>query len=65
MSNLKQLKDENSPFRIRYSYELNLAFLIDEVPEQCRDILYSQLVEDFKIEIKSRIYKIPKEVLLK
>jgi hypothetical protein len=34
-------------------------------PEEYRDFVFEQLLSDFKLELKSKVYKIDKEVLLK
>jgi len=68
MNKIKQVKDyinPTSPFKIRYNYEIDVNMDLDEVPEEYRDFVFEQLLSDFKLELKSKVYKIDKEVLLK
>jgi hypothetical protein len=68
MNRIKQVEDyisPSSPFRIRYRYEIDVSMDLDEVPEEYRDFVFEQLLSDFKLELKSKVYKIDKEVLLK
>jgi len=68
MNKIKQVKDNinpTSPFKIRYNYEIDVNMDLDEVPEEYRDFVFEQLLSDFKLELKSKVYKIDKEVLLK
>jgi hypothetical protein len=68
MNKIKQVKDcinSTSPFKIRYNYEIDVYMDLDEVPEKYRDFVFEQLLSDFKLELKSKVYKIDKEVLLK
>lgn len=66
MNRIKQVTDNNiSPFIIRYKYEMDVSIDLDDVSEDYRDFVYDQLISDFKLELKSKLYKIDKKVLLK
>ena len=68
MNKIEQVKDyinPTSPFKIRYKYEIDVNMDLDEVPVEYRDFVFEQLLSDFKLELKSKVYKIDKEVLLK
>ena len=68
MNRIKQVENyisPSSPIRIRYRYEIDVSMDLDEVPEEYRDFVFEQLLSDFKLELKSKVYKIDKEVLLK
>lgn len=68
MNRIKQVKDNinpTSPFKIRYNYGIDVNMDLDEVPEEYRDFVFEQLLSDFKLELKSKVYKIDKKVLLK
>jgi hypothetical protein len=68
MNKIEQVKDyinPTSPFKIRYKYEIDLNMDLDNVPEEYRDFVYEQLLSDFKLELKSKVYKIDKLILIK
>jgi hypothetical protein len=68
MNRIKQVEDyinTSSPFKIRYRYEIDVNMDLDDVPEEYRDFVFDQLLSDFKLELKSKVYKIDKQVLLK
>ena len=50
-------------FRVKYSYEFDSSFDLETISDQYRDAFYKILLEEFKIELKSKIYKIDKSVL--
>jgi hypothetical protein len=68
MNKIEQVKDyinPTSPFKIRYKYEIDVNMDLDNVPEEYRDFVYEQLLSDFKLELKSKVYKIDKLILIK
>lgn len=61
MNKIKQVKNyinPTSPFEIRYNYEIDVNMDLDEVPEKYRDFIFEQLLFDFELELRSKIYKI-------
>ncbi len=61
MNRIEQVKDfidPNSPFKIKYIYE------IDDVPKEYCDFVFETLLSDFKLELKAKIYKVDKEILM-
>jgi len=68
MNKIEQVKDyinPTSPFKIRYKYEIDVNMDLDNVTEEYRDFVYEQLLSDFKLELKSKVYKIDKLILIK
>ena len=68
MNKIKQ--DKNyinpiTPFKIRYTYDIDVTMDLDDVPEEYKDDVFETIISDFKLELKSKIYKIDMEILLK
>jgi hypothetical protein len=62
MNKIKQVPSHNL-FRVKYSYEFDSSFDLEIISDQYRDAFYKILLEEFEIELKSKIYKIDKSVL--
>jgi hypothetical protein len=67
MNRITQSKEINptSPFSLYYNYQFKVNIDLDKVPEEYRDFVFDTLLDDFKDELKSKIYNINKSILLK